>query len=114
MDDESDENNCVLSEDFEITNDDVDENDDEIRSKKRTTKVVFRFFFSSINDNIFERERTTKIASRFFSFSVNDKTFEEKKTTKIALRFFFFSSERETRNDDMTTTDESDDDNVES
>jgi hypothetical protein len=45
MNDESDENNCVSSEDFEITNDDVDESDDEIRSKEKTTKIVFRFFF---------------------------------------------------------------------
>jgi hypothetical protein len=113
MNDENDENNCVSSENFEITNDDVDENDDEIRSKKKITRIVLRFFFFSIDDNIFERKRTSKIAFRFFFFSVNDKTLENKKTTKIVFRFFFFSFEREMSNDDMTTTDESDDDNVE-
>ncbi len=41
MNDESDENNCVSSEDFEITSDDVDESYDEIQSKKKTTRVVF-------------------------------------------------------------------------
>ncbi len=82
--------------------------------KKKQRKLSFDFFFFSINDNIFEREKTTKIVFRFFFLFVNDKTFEKKKTTKIVFRFFFFSSERETRNDDMTTIDESDDDNVES
>jgi hypothetical protein len=113
MNDESDENNCVSSEDFEIKNDDVDESDDEIRSKEKTTRVASRFFFSSINDNIFEKKRTTKVVFRFFFFSVNDKTFEKKKTTKNVFRFFFFSFEREMKNDDMTTTCESDNDNVE-
>ncbi len=45
MNDENDENNCVLSEDFEITSDDVNKNDDEIRSKRRTTRIASRLFF---------------------------------------------------------------------
>jgi hypothetical protein len=60
-----------------------------------------------------KKREQREVVLRFFSFSVNDKTFEEKKTTKIVLRFFFSFSERETRNDDMTISDESDDDNVE-
>jgi hypothetical protein len=91
LDEDHNEIDCDANEDFEIINDDVNENDDEIRSKKKSTKIALWFFFFSIDDN----------------------TIEEKRTTKIVFRFFFFLK-RVTNNDDSVKrmTNDNDDDNV--
>jgi hypothetical protein len=61
MNDENDDDNRVESEDFETTSDDVSENDDEIRSKKKIMRFDFRFFFSLINKKTFEKKKTMRI-----------------------------------------------------
>ncbi len=43
--DDNDENDCVASENSKTMSEDVNEKNDEFRSKKRTMKVVFQFFF---------------------------------------------------------------------
>jgi hypothetical protein len=92
VDENSDEIDCDASKNSETINDDVNKDDDEIRSKEKSTKIVFRFFFLFTNDN----------------------TFENKRTTKIVLRFFFFSFRRATKDNIFVkrTTDDSDENNV--
>ncbi len=61
------ENDCIANDDS--TNESGKENDDEARSRKKSTKIAFWFFFLSIEDSIIEKKKTTKIIFRFFSFS---------------------------------------------
>lgn len=113
VNDESDEDDCVASEDSKMLSEDViNENDDEARLRKKSTEIVFWFFSLSIIDNTFEKKKTTRVVSRFFSFSIKDKIFEKKRTTKIVLRFSSFSIRRATRGGDMAATDGSDGESV--
>jgi hypothetical protein len=97
----NDEKNDWIAND-DSTSENVKKNDDEAWSKEKSTKVVFWFFFFSIEDNIIEKKKTTKIVFRFFFFSSKIRILEEKKTTKIIFRFFFFFK-RTTSDDDMMT-----------
>ncbi len=67
VNDESDEDDCVASENSKMMSRDVNENENEIRQRKRSTEIVFWFFFFSIVDNTFEKKRTTRIVLRFSS-----------------------------------------------
>jgi hypothetical protein len=102
IDEKSDRNDCVTSENSKLINDDDSDDDDEARSKNRSTKIALWFFFLSIEDNTIEKKKTTKIIFRFFFFSSKVKILEKKKTMKIIFLFFFFFK-RATNDDDMMT-----------
>jgi hypothetical protein len=88
MNDENDENNYVSNENFKITNDDVDEIDNEIWSKEKTTKIVLRFFFRQMITSSKKRKQR-KLFFDFFLFLSMTKQSKRKKQRKL---FFNFSS----------------------
>jgi hypothetical protein len=101
IEDNDEKNDCFANNDS--TSENVKKDDDEARSKEKSTKIAFWFFFLSIEDSIIEKKKTTKIVFWFFFSFFKIRIFEEKKTTKVIFRFFFLFK-RTTNDDDMMTT----------